>query len=114
MIKGISGLFNSGLSICDLTSLLFTTVAFAGLTVESPPLPPLLLLERVAIDDVAIGLIVKSLFQSLGSTIVLGVASFTLSTPGVITTLGSFTYIYVISTGFSPNIPLGMPDTKSK
>ncbi len=51
MIKGISGLFNSGLSICDLTSLLFTTVAFMSLTVESMLLPPLLLFERVAIDD---------------------------------------------------------------
>ena len=35
MIKGISGLFNSGLSICDLTSLLFTTVAFAGRVFDS-------------------------------------------------------------------------------
>ena len=64
---------------------------FAGHTIESDDDPPLLVFDLVAIDDVAIpGLIIKSLFQSLGSTILLDVAG--TGSPGVITTLGSFWY----------------------
>ena len=65
---------------------------FAGLTVESDDdPPPLLVFDLVAIDDVAIpGLIIKSLFQSLGSAILLDVAG--TGFVGVITTLGSFWY----------------------
>ena len=74
-----------------MVALSISFMLFAGLTVESDDHPPLLVFDLVAIDDVAIpGLIIKSLFQSLGSAILLGVAA--TGSPGVITTLGSFRY----------------------
>ena len=74
-----------------MVALSISFMLFAGLTIESDDDPPLLVFDLVAIDDVAIpGLIIKSLFQFLGSAILLGVAG--TGSPGVITTLGSFWY----------------------
>ena len=70
----ISGFTGSTFIASAFISSFFSTTVCVGLIDELPPDPPLLPFEDVAIEGVAIGLIMISLFLSPGRFIWLGVA----------------------------------------